>query len=230
MKKICNGLLYVVSLTAFILSIPLNSTGQIATSRGTTVSSKIGLGFRIGMNLARVNGQTDSIQYDYKPGIMVSVFLSPNHKGILGYRSEILYSKQGFRYTDSKGNAGSVSNDYIMMPQMMTINITRYVQLQAGAFAGYLLRSKNSEAQANNQEGNNIYIDLMNRLDYGAAAGIEIHPFKGLIINGRYNMGFSKLYKEETPNNFDNLTGMIMPFSNIDTKNAVIQLSIGYQL
>jgi len=71
----------------------------------------------------------------------------------------------------------------------------------------------------------------MNRFDYGAAAGLEIHPFKGLVLNGRYNMGFAKLYKEQADDNFNALTytNPFVPFGNMDTKNAVIQLSLGYE-
>jgi Outer membrane protein beta-barrel domain len=211
-----------------LLLLPQFTTAQ-TPSTSATVSTKIGLGFRVGLNFAKVSGDADSIKYSYKPGFMFAVFLSPHTKGIIGYRTELLYSKQGFEYTDEKGNTGNVSNDYIMMPHMMTINITKFVQLQAGAFAGYLLHSKNSNGNSDNESGSNNYLDLMNRFDYGAAGGIEIHPFKGLVLNGRYNMGFAKLYKEQTDNNITALTNPFMPFGNIDTKNAVIQLSLGYQ-
>jgi hypothetical protein len=229
MKKICYGLCYALSLTTLLLLFSNASVAQTTTAASATVSTKVGLGFRVGLNFAKVTSDADSIQYSYKPGFMISVFLSPHSKGIIGYRTELLYSRQGFQYTDSKSNTGNVTNDYIMMPHMMTINITKFVQLQAGAFAGYLLRSKNSNATSENENNTNSYLDLMNRFDYGAAAGLEIHPFKGLVINGRYNMGFAKLYKEQTEESYSTLTNPIIPFGNIDTKNAVIQLSVGYQ-
>lgn len=166
---------------------------------------------------------------------MIAVFLAPPSSGTIGYRSELLYSKQGFDYTDPAGKTGSVSNDYLMLPQMMTVNITKYVQLQAGAFAGYLLHTKDSnqpkESSADNDPSQTA-INLMNRFDYGAAGGIEIHPIKGLILNARYNMGFAKLYKEQSDIAQTSVTDSFNPlsrFENMDTKNVVIQFSLGYQ-
>jgi len=222
---------YVLPVMATFILFSNVSFAQTPSSASATVSTKTGLGFRVGLNFAKVSSDADSIQYRYKPGVMIAVFLSPHSKGIFGYRTELLYSRQGFEYTDAKGNTGNVSNDYVMMPHIMTINITKFVQVQAGAFAGYLIHSKNSNAIADNESDHNNYLDIMNRFDYGAAAGLELHPFKGLVINGRYNMGFAKLYKEQTDNNFNALanTNPFVPFGNIDTKNAVIQLSLGYE-
>lgn len=164
---------------------------------------------------------------------MIAVFLSPHTSGAIGFKHELLYSRQGFQYTDSKGHSGSVTNDYLMIPQMMTANITRFVQLQAGIFAGYLLRSKDSNEPSDNSSSSvyDSYTSLMNRIDYGAAGGIEIHPIKGLTLNARYNMGFAKLYKKEQSNQSTANYPMIypLPFQNIDTKNAVLQFSAGYQ-
>jgi hypothetical protein len=165
---------------------------------------------------------------------MVAVFLAPPSTGTIGFRSELLYSKQGFDYTNPNGVTGTVSNDYLMIPQMMTINITKFVQLQAGAFAGYLLNTKDSNQpkSTTDNDPSKAALDLMNRFDYGAAGGIEIHPFKGLILNVRYNIGFAKLYKEQsdiaqtTPSTSFN---PLARYENIDTKNAVIQLSAGYR-
>jgi hypothetical protein len=167
---------------------------------------------------------------------MVAVFLAPPSTGTIGFRSELLYSKQGFDYTNPNGITGTVSNDYLMIPQMMTINITKFVQLQAGAFAGYLLNTKDSNIpkSTTDNDPSKAALDLMNRFDYGAAGGIEIHPFKGLILNARYNMGFAKLYKEQSDVAQTNPTSVtsfnpLAKYENIDTKNAVIQISAGYR-
>lgn len=217
---------------AFIF-LSQNTSAQ-STKIGMKSSSKSGFGFRVGLNYAKVSGSSDSIQYRYKPGLMIAVFLAPPSTGVIGYRSELLYSKQGFDYTDQNGNTGTASNDYLMIPQMMTVNLTKFVQLQAGAFAGYLLNTKDSNQPktTTDTDPSKTMLDLMNRLDYGAAAGIEIHPFKGMILNARYNMGFAKLYKEQndiaqtTPASSFN---PLAKYENLDTKNAVIQLSVGYR-
>lgn len=235
MKKIFRNLFPLLFLLPASVFMSQNTFGQTSQGASKTVSTKMGLGFRVGLNYAKVSSSSDSFQYRYKPGLMVAIFLAPPSSGIIGYRTELLYSKQGFDYTDPQGKTGSVSNDYLMLPQMMTVNITKYVQLQAGAFAGYLLRTKDSnqpkEGSADNDPSQTA-INLMNRFDYGAAGGIEIHPVKGLILNVRYNMGFAKLYKEQNDISQTSPTTTFNPLSryeNIDTKNAVIQFSLGYR-
>jgi len=217
---------------AFFLLFSNKTIAQVSMSSQT--SSGLGFGFRVGLNYAKVTGDADSITYKYKPGLMVAVFLNPHHKGVIGSRHEFLYSRQGFQYTDAKGHTGTVSNDYLMIPQMMTVNITKFVQLQAGAFAGYLLRSTDSnDASSGSSSNNNSYLSLMNRIDFGAAGGIEIHPIKGLILSARYDMGFTKLYKKQDNNSNTTTTYnpsmYFLPYQNIDTKNAVLQFSAGFE-
>ena len=233
MKKI------IQTSACFFLSIAFIFQSQTTSAQTTTAmksSNKRGFGLRIGLNYAKVSGGSDSVQYHYKPGLMIAVFFAPSSTGVIGYKSELLYSKQGFDYTNPNGTTGTVSNDYLMIPQMMTINITKYVQLQAGAFAGYLLSSKDSNIPktTTDNDPSKMMLDIMNRFDYGAAAGIEIHPFKGMILNARYNMGFAKLYKEQSDIAQTNPTPVpsfnpLAKYENIDTKNAVIQLSVGYR-
>lgn len=220
----------------YIAFIFQSQTTSAQTTTGMKSSNKRGFGFRVGLNYAKVSGGSDSVQYHYKPGLMIAVFFAPPSTGVIGYKSELLYSKQGFDYTNPNGTTGTVSNDYLMIPQMMTINITKYVQLQAGAFAGYLLSSKDSNIPktTTDNDPSKMMLDIMNRFDYGAAAGIEIHPFKGMILNARYNMGFAKLYKEQSDIAQTNPTPVpsfnpLAKYENIDTKNAVIQLSVGYR-
>ena len=233
MKKI------IQTSACFFLSIAFIFQSQTTSAQTTMAmksSNKRGFGFRVGLNYAKVSGGSDSVQYHYKPGLMIAVFLAPPSSGVIGYKSELLYSRQGFDYTNPNGTTGTVSNDYLMVPQMMTINITKFVQLQAGAFAGYLLNTKDSNIPktTTGNDPSRTMLDLMNRFDYGAAAGIEIHPFKGMILNARYNMGFAKLYKEQSDIAQTNPTPVpsfnpLAKYENIDTKNAVIQLSVGYR-
>ena len=235
MKKIFRKLFPLLFLIPASVFVSQSTFGQTSPGGSKTVSKKMGLGFRVGLNYAKVSSSSDSFQYRYKPGLMVAIFLAPPSSGIIGYRTELLYSKQGFDYTDPQGKTGSVSNDYLMLPQMMTVNITQYVQLQAGAFAGYLLHTKDSNQPKEGSPDNDpsqTAINLMNRFDYGAAGGIEIHPVKGLILNVRYNMGFAKLYKEQGDISQTSPTTTFNPLSryeNIDSKNAVIQFSLGYR-
>jgi Outer membrane protein beta-barrel domain len=112
----------------------------------------------------------------------------------------------------------------------MAINITKYLQLQLGAYSGYLLNAKkdsSSNQSALDSAGLGSYGSLLssfNRFDYGATGGIEIHPIGGLLIGARYNLSLNSLYKQAftlQPGSASSPT--------INPKNNVIQVFVGYR-
>jgi hypothetical protein len=107
----------------------------------------------------------------------------------------------------------------------MQINITKFVSLQLGGQMGFLLNAKadSSRPTTGNAQADKI-IDFMNRFDYGAAGGVEIHPFKGLLVGARMNVSFGNLFKEPDPN-----TTRPSFFPTVDAKNNVVQLFAGYR-
>src|SRR6185369_1051371 len=96
-------------------------------------------------------------------------------------------------------------------------------QIQAGAQIGVLLN-----AQKTSGGKDSSITSLMNRFDYGFAAGVEVCPFKGLIIGTRYNLGLGKMYKEYDQTQ---TTPYPLPFdpSTTNLKNGILQLFIGYR-
>lgn len=105
-------------------------------------SLKPGLGLKFGANFANVTNASN-INAANRTGFATGVFIAPGFSGkpIMGYRSEVLFSRQGYDFkTNTK--SGSVMLDYILLPQMTTVNITRFVQLQAGIQLAYLLNAK----------------------------------------------------------------------------------------
>jgi hypothetical protein len=157
---------------------------------------------------------------------MVAGFFGLEGKSIIGYRSEIVFSRQGYTYDDAGSNT-EIMNDYIYLPHFMTVNLTKYLQLQAGMQVGYLLNSKKSGAD---KSGDSSLLSFMNRVDYGFAAGIEIYPFKGFILGARYNHGLGNMYKE-TSVTATNPSPFPLPFdpATTDLKNAGVQIFIGYK-
>ena len=157
---------------------------------------------------------------------MAGIFFAPPSKGILSYKTELIYSQQGYDYKTNT-STGSVNLNYIMMPHLMCINITRLFQLQVGAQTAYLINAKadsNKSASSTNPYGN--LMDYYNRFDYGAAAGFEIHPVLGLLIGARYNISFGDLYK-----NMSNPTPGATPsfIPKVDAKNNVVQIFAGWR-
>ena len=182
------------------------------------------LGLKAGFNWSYVTADQSGVNLNSKSGYMLGAFLAPPSKGGLGFRTEIVYSRQGYNY-DNGGRNTDVINQYIYLPQLTTFNIGKFFQLQLGAQIGYLINAKKTTSDKDSS-----ITDLMNRFDYGFAGGVELNPIAGLIIGARYNLGLGKLYKHyeqsaTNPNPFP------LPFDpqTVNLKNGVIQLFAGYK-
>src|SRR5215207_2745940 len=87
-------------------------------------------GVKAGLNFANVT-KASSINNSSQTGFNVAVFLAPPSKKILSSRTELIFSRQGYNYKTNT-NSGNVNLDYIMLPQYMAINITKYFQIHVG--------------------------------------------------------------------------------------------------
>jgi hypothetical protein len=180
------------------------------------------LGIKGGLNFANVRNAS-SINSSSRSGFNVGLFFGGAPKGLIASRTEILFSRQGYDYK-SGTNTGTVNLDYIMVPQMMGINISKYFMLQAGIQMAYLINAK-VDSTTNGSAGNNPYnkiMDYYNRFDYGFGLGAELHPFKGLLVGAKYNIGLGKIYK-------DAQSGQMPTFSSIDAKNNLVQIFVGWR-
>src|SRR4051794_26174764 len=88
----------------------------------------LGFGIKGGLNFANVTG-TSSINNSSRTGFMAGVFLAPASKKLLSYRTEIIFSRQGYDFKTNT-QTGAVNLNYIIMPHLIGINITKFVQLQ----------------------------------------------------------------------------------------------------
>jgi hypothetical protein len=179
------------------------------------------IGFKVGVNFANVT-KASSINNNSRTGFHAGL-LWGSSKGIVGFRTELLFSRQGYDYKTST-NTGSVNLDYVMMPQTMSINITKYFSLMFGAQAAFLLNAKVDSAKESST-GNGSFdkiMDLYNRFDYGYGAGVEIHPIGGLLIGAKINISLGKLYK-------DAASGQMPSFSSLDIKNNLFQVFTGWR-
>jgi len=185
-------------------------------------SSKSKIGLKVGYDFSNVTGSKPVFDPKQNDGYMISAFFSPSNNNGIGYRSELVYSRQGYSF-DEGGKTTDVMNDYIYMPHLMTFTIAKVVQLQAGGQVGVLLNAKKLSGNKDS-----TITDLMNRFDYGFAGGVEIYPFKGLIIGTRYNLGLGKLYKRYEQSS---QSPYPLPFnpSTTNLKNGILQFFIGYR-
>jgi outer membrane protein with beta-barrel domain len=182
---------------------------------------KTRIGLKAGYNFSNVIASESGFDPKHNDGYMVSVFLACGNKNGIGYRSELVYSKQGYSFDDGGKNT-EVKNDYLYMPHLMTFTFANVVQIQVGGQVGILLNAKASGSM------DTAITSLMNRFDYGFAGGFELYPFKGLIIGSRYNLGLGKMYKQYDPSSSANYP---LPFdpSKVNLKNSTLQFFVGYR-
>lgn len=185
-------------------------------------------GVKAGLNFANVT-KVSSINNSSRTGFHAAVFLAPVSKSIISSRTELIFSRQGYNYKTNT-NTGDVNLDYIMLPQYMCINITKYFQIQLGAQMSYLINAKvDSGAKTTNSNDPTADImDLYNRFDFGFGGGIEIHPVGGLIIGARLNISLGNLYKD--PESYATSGSTPADFiPDVNVKNNLFQMYLGWR-
>lgn len=194
--------------------------GMVALAQDASQQMKQKFGVKAGLNFPSVSNFKSAGQaFEKGNGFMIGgYFASPSKR--IGYRSELIFSRQGYDYRSST-QTGSVKLDYIVMPQLMTLNISRFLQLQAGGQLAILL-SANVDSSANPSSVPNMEKaqDYFNRLNYGFAGGVEVSPVRNLSIGGRYNIFFNMLsHEQQYPVYIPNKKNI---------KNGLLQLYLGY--
>lgn len=213
---------YILSLT---MLLGLCTIAQENTGGKDKSSDPKGFGIKAGVNFANVTNASQ-VNAGNTTGFLIGAFFQPSSKGLFGYRSEILYSKQGYDFASSTAT-GAVKLDYILLPQLMTINITRFLEIHAGFQMAFLLNASADSSKP--ASGSDPYADIMeyyNRFDYGFCGGVEIKPIRRLFIGARYNISLNSLYKD--PYSVSGTTPPFIPdISDLNVRNNVFQLYAG---
>lgn len=183
-----------------------------------TAQLHLGIGVKAGLNFADIKDVAD-VNTDTRTGFMIGGYIAPGKQKTIGFRSEIILSRQGYNYTTST-NTGTVNLDYLLLPQLLTIHFTRLVQVQAGGQLAFLL---NTGVDSTGNSSGSLF-DYFKRFDYGVAGGVEIFPFKGFFVGARLNVSLDKI-NEDAPlgGNWPNYV------PRIDAKNNVLQLYTGWR-
>lgn len=184
-------------------------------------------GIKAGLNFANVT-KASSINNSSQTGFNIGLLLAPPSKKIISSRTEIVFSRQGYDYKTNT-NTGNVNLDYIMMPQYMCINITKYFQIQFGGQMAFLISAK-ADSSTSSGTGSSPYskiMDYYNKFDYGYGGGIEIHPVSGLLIGARANISLGNLYKDLGTASPGTTAPSFIP--KVDVKNNLFQIFAGWK-
>lgn len=196
------------NLTGIFLLLPFSCFAQLS------------IGVKAGLNFANITNAS-SIKANNHTGYMIGGYISPKPKKTLGFRSEIILSRQGYDYKTNT-NTGNVNLDYLLLPQLITLNFTKKLQLHVGGQAAFLLNAK-VDSTGGSGSGGSLF-DYFKRFDYGLAGGVEVSPILGLFVGGRINVSFNTV-NQEAPlgSNWPNF------IPRLDAKTNVVQIYAGWR-
>jgi hypothetical protein len=208
-------------------TVPPATTPPPPAPAPKTPHHSLGFGIKAGLNFTNVTG-TSSISNGNETGYQVGIFLDPSTKSILGSRTELVYSHQGYNYSTGQ-TTGKVFLDYLMLAQLMSINITHFFQIQIGTQFGYLLNAKvDSSGPSTGNAQVDQALNYYNRFIFGFSGGVEVRPFLGILVGARYNLSLTNLYK--TPDYSSGQPPSFLPStSDVNFKNNLVQVYVGYR-
>jgi Outer membrane protein beta-barrel domain len=184
----------------------------------TFLNAQFGIGVKAGLNFANIKDES-GFNSDSRTGYMVGAYIAPGAKKFLGFRSEIILSRQGYNYKTTT-NTSEVNLDYLLLPQLFVLRFLKLVQVHAGVQGAFLLNANVDSTGP----GSGSLFDYFKRFDYGLAGGVEIFPFKGFFVGGRLNISLNNL-NEQAP-----LGGSWPAFiPRVDAKNNVVQIYTGWR-
>jgi hypothetical protein len=184
------------------------------------VSAQLSIGVKAGLNFSNVTNAA-GINANSRTGYMIGGYIAPKPKKLLGFRSEILLSRQGYDYT-TNGNSATLDLDYLLLPELITLNFTKKIEIHAGMQIGFLL---NGNADSTGGNNNNRLLSYFKRFDYGIAGGVQVSPILGLFVGARINVGLKNI-------NNDQAIGAGSPpdfYPREFVKNNVVQLYAGWR-
>lgn len=188
----------------FYLCICLFSFG------GVQAQEFFNFGVKGGVNFATLTGDiADELDVKMKTGFHLGVLAEIMISDKFGIQPEVLYSSQGAK-SDMEDVDVDIKLDYIAVPVMLKYFVAPGFSLEAGPQFSFLTKSE-IEAESQGDSASRDLKDDTESFDMGAAVGLGYSLPQGFLVQARYVIGFSDVYTDS------------------DTKNSVIQLSVGWK-
>lgn len=153
------------------------------------------IGLKAGWNFTNVTSAS-SISTSSSSGYNVGVFYTTPYKNVIGSKTELVYSRQGYSYATGSVT-GKVNLDYIMLPEYFCINITKFFQMYFGEEMAYLINATADSTMPSIPGMSGSYNQILsyyNRFQFALGGGVEVHPIMGLLVGARINFSLTNLY------------------------------------
>lgn len=202
------------------LTLFLSASFGMLHAQDNNVNTEFGVkgGFNMS-NLYNNNADDENILYGFNAGVYATLPVSD----FIAIQPEILFTTKGaeLEYDNAfVSGTGKFKLNYIEVPLLVRVNVTKNFNIHAGGYASYLVSSKVSgDGDFNFDE--EIDTDDLNKFDAGLSAGVGV-DFNPISIGLRYNYGLTTIGKERTVAG----TTYTVP----DAKNSNLTLYLSYKL
>ena len=139
-------------------------------------------------NLYQNDADDENVLYGFNAGVYATLPISD----FIAIQPELLFTTKGAELDYNKafasGNAKFKLN-YIELPLLVRVNITKNFNVHAGGYASYLVSSKvKGDGDFDFEE--EIDTDDLNKFDAGISAGVGV-DFNPISVGLRYNFGLT---------------------------------------
>lgn len=187
--------------------------GAVVTGNAQMGTMEPSFGVKGGVNFANVTGD-DFGDQESRTSFHVGVLAEFPLAEIFSLQVEALYSGQGFRTNIPGGLFGGDDRveyhlDYINVPVLAKVYLIEGLSLEVGPQFGFKVNEK-IDFDPTSDDGD-WGMGEAKDFDFGIAAGVSFSTQMGLFATGRYVMGVTEVV------------------DNMDAKNSVFQIGIGYK-
>ena len=183
----------------------------------TNDSSNAQIGVKGGVNFSNMYTE-DVDDNNVLTGFNVGFFAKLPISNNIALQPEISYTGKGAELVYNNALVSGTAQfklDYIEVPLLLVVNVTKNFNIHAGPYAAYMVSAKTtnkSDSGSYNFE-DNIDTDDFNKFDAGLAGGVGL-DFEPVSFGVRYNYGLTKIGKEDSSTSF----------SSPDAKNSVLSV------
>jgi len=201
-----------------MITFKLASAQEQQTKGETGLTTKVGV--KGGLNLAKFkeNMRDENFKIGFNFGLFAKM---PVSRGF-SIQPELLYSSKGstLKYDGDFGKGEyRVNLNYVEIPVMGVLNISKNFNLQAGGYVGYLAKGnvKDMKDDGTVENAVDLKAENFNRFDYGLVGGLGV-DIQTFTVGARYDYGLKEIGDNSS------LSGQLTG----NSKNNVVTFYIGF--
>lgn len=203
------------------LTLFLSASFGMLHAQDNNVETEFGV--KGGFNMSNFHDGEDiddkNVLYGFNAGVYATLPISD----FVAIQPEVLFTTKGAEVEYNNAFASGSTKfrlDYIEVPLLVRVNVTKNFNIHAGGYASYLVSSKLTGDGSFDFE-QDVDRDDLQKFDAGVAAGLGF-DFNPISIGVRYNYGLTTVGKERTVAG----TTYTVP----DVKNSNLTLYLSYKL